>query len=51
VYIVHMYGEWPEVEADRYIAGADGPKGLLRVLEELRSEPSSMTEINTSEDG
>jgi len=51
VYIVRMYGEWPEVEADRYIAGADGPKGLLRVLEELRSEPSSTTEINASEDG
>ena len=43
VYVVHRYGEWPEVEADRYIAGADGPKALLRVLEELRPASSSMT--------
>jgi DNA-binding response OmpR family regulator len=48
VYIVHMYGEWPEVEADRYIAGADGPKALLRVLEEFRPERTSVTEIGTS---
>ena len=48
VYVVHMYGEWPEVEADRYITGADGPKGLLRVLEELRGEATSMSEIGTS---
>ena len=48
VYIVHLYGEWPEVEADRYITGADGPKALLRVLEELRGEPTSMTEIGAS---
>jgi DNA-binding response OmpR family regulator len=43
VYVVHRYGEWPEVEADRYITGADGPKALLRVLEELRPASSSMT--------
>src|SRR6516164_11162463 len=24
VYISHIYGEWPEVEADRYVVGADG---------------------------
>lgn len=36
VYIVHLYGEWPEVEADRYVVGADGPDALVRVLEEVR---------------
>jgi len=35
VYIAHVYGEWPEVEADRYIVGADGPETLNRVLEEV----------------
>jgi CheY-like chemotaxis protein len=37
VYIVHVYGEWPEVEADRYIVGADGPQALVRVLEEVHT--------------
>ena len=36
IYIVHVYGEWPEVEADRYIVGADGPDALVRVLEEVQ---------------
>jgi len=36
IYIVHVYGEWPEVEADRYIVGADGPDALIRVLEEVQ---------------
>lgn len=35
VYIVHLYGEWPEVEADRYAVGADGPEALLRIVEEV----------------
>lgn len=35
IYIVHLYGEWPEVEADRYVVGADGPDALLRVLDEV----------------
>ncbi len=39
VYISHLYGEWPEVEADRYIVGADGPDALLRVVAE--SGPSA----------
>jgi len=34
VYIAHIYGEWPEVEADRYIVGADGPDALLQVIAE-----------------
>jgi DNA-binding NtrC family response regulator len=34
VYISHIYGEWPEVEADRYIVGADGPDALLRMVAE-----------------
>jgi len=34
VYITHIYGEWPEVEADRYVVGADGPDALLRVIAE-----------------
>lgn len=37
VYIVHVYGEWPEVEADRYIVGADGSQALVRVLEEVHA--------------
>jgi DNA-binding response OmpR family regulator len=45
IYISHLYGEWPEVEADRYIVGADGPDALTRVLEEVsnESEVSSQT--------
>ncbi|HZD31198.1 MAG TPA: hypothetical protein VE779_06010 [Candidatus Angelobacter sp.] len=35
VLVVHVYGEWPEVEADRYIVGSDGPDALLRVLSEV----------------
>jgi DNA-binding response OmpR family regulator len=35
IYISHLYGEWPEVEADRYIVGADGPEALNRMLEEV----------------
>jgi CheY-like chemotaxis protein len=34
VYVVHIYGEWPEVEADRYVVGADGPDALVRVVAE-----------------
>jgi DNA-binding response OmpR family regulator len=34
VFISHLYGEWPEVEADRYVVGADGPDALLRVIAE-----------------
>jgi CheY-like chemotaxis protein len=34
IYIAHIYGEWPEVEADRYVVGADGPEALLRVIAE-----------------
>ena len=32
VYISHIYGEWPEVEADLYIVGADGPEALMKVM-------------------
>lgn len=35
IYIVHIYGEWPEVEADRYVVGADGPEAILNLLKEL----------------
>ena len=34
VYITHIYGEWPEVEADRYVVGADGPDALLKIVAE-----------------
>ena len=37
VYVVHLYGEWPEVEADRYVVGADGPDALVRVITEAVS--------------
>jgi CheY-like chemotaxis protein len=35
IYITHMYGVWPEVEADRYIVGADGPDALLSIVAEV----------------
>ena len=35
VFVSHLYGEWPEVEADRYIVGADGPEALNRILQEV----------------
>jgi CheY-like chemotaxis protein len=38
VYVVHLYGEWPEVEADRYVVGADGPDALVRVISEAVSQ-------------
>jgi len=38
VYVVRMYGEWPEVEADRYVVGADGPDALVRVIGEAVSQ-------------
>jgi len=41
VYVVHLYGEWPEVEADRYVVGADGPDALLRVVSEAASPATS----------
>jgi len=34
IFIAHIYGEWPEVEADRYVVGADGPEALIRVIAE-----------------
>ena len=45
VYISHIYGEWPEVEADRYIVGADGADALIRVVAESgpQSEVSPTT--------
>src|SRR5271167_3478047 len=30
VYIARVYGEWPEIEADRYVVGSDGPAALVR---------------------
>jgi DNA-binding response OmpR family regulator len=41
VYVVHLYGEWPEVEADRYVVGADGPEALVRVIKEVVAESAS----------
>jgi DNA-binding response OmpR family regulator len=37
IYIAHVYGEWPEVEADRYVVGSDGADVLARVLEEVHA--------------
>jgi DNA-binding response OmpR family regulator len=34
IFIAHVYGEWPEVEADRYVVGSDGPDALLQVVAE-----------------
>jgi CheY-like chemotaxis protein len=41
VFIGHIYGEWPEVEADRYVVGADGPDALIQVIAE--SGPQATT--------
>jgi CheY-like chemotaxis protein len=41
VYVVHLYGEWPEVEADRYVVGADGPDALVRVITEAVSQAAT----------
>jgi CheY-like chemotaxis protein len=41
VYVVHIYGEWPEVEADRYVVGADGPDALVRVVAETGPETAA----------
>ena len=41
VYIAHIYGEWPEVEADRYVVGADGPDALLRIIAETASQTAA----------
>jgi DNA-binding response OmpR family regulator len=36
VYIAHKYGEWPDVEAERYVVGDDGPEALVRLLNEIK---------------
>ena len=41
IFVVHVYGEWPEVEADRYIVGADGAEALLRVVREVEDESTA----------
>ena len=41
VYVCRMYGEWPEVEADRYVVGADGPDELIRVIAEAVSQATA----------
>ena len=41
VYVVHIYGEWPEVEADRYVVGSDGPDALVRVVAEAAAQPTA----------
>ena len=48
VFIAHVYGEWPDVEADRYIVGADGPEALLRVLAEIAPQRRGVAEISTT---
>jgi DNA-binding response OmpR family regulator len=35
VAMVHLYGEWPQIEADRYVVGSDGPDALTGVIAEL----------------
>ena len=44
IYINHIYGEWPEVEADRYVVGADGPDALIKIVAESgpQSAPSTV---------
>ena len=41
IYITHIYGVWPEVEADRYVVGADGPDALLQVVAEVGSQATA----------
>jgi CheY-like chemotaxis protein len=40
IYINHLYGEWPEVEADRYVVGADGPDALIKIVAESGPQTS-----------
>jgi CheY-like chemotaxis protein len=40
VFVGHIYGEWPEVEADRYVVGADGPDALIQVIAESGPQPA-----------
>jgi len=47
VYLVHVYGEWPEVEADRYIVGADGAPALTGVLQELHHNVGPLIKKDT----
>jgi DNA-binding response OmpR family regulator len=35
VAMVHLYGEWPQIEADRYVVGSDGPDALTGVIGDL----------------
>jgi DNA-binding response OmpR family regulator len=41
VAVVHLYGEWPQIEADRYVVGTDGPEALMRVISEIAQESAS----------
>ena len=41
VFVGHIYGEWPEVEADRYVVGADGPDALIKVVAESGPQPTT----------
>jgi DNA-binding response OmpR family regulator len=43
VAVVHLYGEWPQIEADRYVVGTDGPETLLRVMSEIANERATAT--------
>jgi CheY-like chemotaxis protein len=38
VAMVHLYGEWPQIEADRYVVGTDGPEALIRVMTDIAAE-------------
>ncbi len=40
IFISHIYGEWPEVEADRYVVGADGPDALIKIVAESGPQAS-----------
>ncbi len=41
--MVRVYGEVPEVDADRYVVGADGPEALLRVVSEMQKAATALS--------
>jgi len=46
VAMVRLYGEWPQIEADRYVVGTDGPEALIRVMGEIASERAASAAAN-----
>jgi CheY-like chemotaxis protein len=46
--MVRVYGEIPDLEADRYVVGANGPDALLSILDDMRNIVASASESGPS---